>query len=192
MADILHDLPIGAEIERVFRAVSTPEGLDTWWTQRSVGCPEEGTEYELGFGPECVWRARVTRCVPNSEFDLELTHSDDDWLGTHVSIRLESRRSGTWVSFAHIGKNTIGSRRVAGPSISGFCDDPSSTVSRSPMRSGSARSGQRKELSLNISVRASARPSSDGDGRGWTITTSHPTGGSHGHDSPHPVRNRGH
>lgn len=103
MADILHDLPIRAPIERVFRAVSTPEGLDTWWTLRSVGCPKEGTEYELGFGPECVWRARVIRCVPNSEFELGFTHSDDDWLGTHVSIRLESRGDGTRVRFAHTG-----------------------------------------------------------------------------------------
>ena len=36
MADILHDVPIKVPIERVFDAVSTPEGLDVWWAERSL------------------------------------------------------------------------------------------------------------------------------------------------------------
>ena len=37
--DILHDFPIKAPLDRVFQAVSTPEGLDRWWTKRSEGKP---------------------------------------------------------------------------------------------------------------------------------------------------------
>lgn len=103
MADILHDLPIDAPPDRVFHAVSTPEGLDTWWTQRSAGAPQEGAEYELGFGPEYDWRARVTRCVPGREFELEMARSDRDWLGTRVGFRLEPRGYGTWLRFSHTG-----------------------------------------------------------------------------------------
>jgi uncharacterized protein YndB with AHSA1/START domain len=66
MSDIYHDLPIKAPIDRVLRAVSTPEGLDTWWTKSSSGEPKVGAEYELSFGPEYLWRARVTRCVPST------------------------------------------------------------------------------------------------------------------------------
>jgi uncharacterized protein YndB with AHSA1/START domain len=46
MPDVLHDLPIKAPLDRVFQAVSTSDGLDCWWTKRSVGKPSEGTEYE--------------------------------------------------------------------------------------------------------------------------------------------------
>lgn len=62
MPDILQDLPIQAPLNRVFDAVSTPAGLDTWWTLASEGIPELGAEYALQFGAGYDWRARVTRC----------------------------------------------------------------------------------------------------------------------------------
>src|SRR5262245_5428305 len=103
MADILHDFPINAPADRVFDAVATPQGLDTWWTKRSVGAPQQGAEYELSFGPDYEWRARVTRCVPNEAFEVEMTVADADWTGTRVSLDLEARDGRTWVRFAHTG-----------------------------------------------------------------------------------------
>jgi len=103
MADIFHDFPIQAPLELVFRAVSTPEGLDTWWTRRSAGSPHEGAEYELGFGPDYEWRARVSRLVPESEIELEMVRADGDWLGTRVGLRLEPGDGVTWVRFHHTG-----------------------------------------------------------------------------------------
>jgi uncharacterized protein YndB with AHSA1/START domain len=103
MADIFHDFPIKAPIERVFRAVSTAEGLDTWWTLRASGTAEEGAAYELGFGPGFDWRATVTRYEPNAVFELEMVDADSDWTSTRVGIRLEPHASGTWVQFSHRG-----------------------------------------------------------------------------------------
>lgn len=103
MADIFHDFPIKAPLDRVFHAVSRPEGLDTWWTKRSAGTPREGAEYELGFGPEYDWRAKVTRYAPESEFEIEMVRADGDWLGTRVGFRLEPRDGLTWVRFHHTG-----------------------------------------------------------------------------------------
>ena len=62
-----------------------------------------GAEYELWFGPEYDWRAKVTRCVPDSEFEVEMTRADGDWIGTRVGLRLEPRGAGTWVRFYHTG-----------------------------------------------------------------------------------------
>jgi uncharacterized protein YndB with AHSA1/START domain len=103
MPDILHDLPIKASLDRVFQAVSTPQGLDCWWTKRSGGKPTAGAEYELWFGPQYDWRARVTRCVPNSEFELQMVRADDDWIGTRVGFRMHDREGVTWVGFYHTG-----------------------------------------------------------------------------------------
>ena len=83
--------------------LSTPPDLDTWWTKRSAGEPREGAEYQLWFGPEYDWRARVTRSVPDTEFELELVRADGDWLGTRVGFRLEERAGCTWVRFHHTG-----------------------------------------------------------------------------------------
>ena len=107
MPDILHDFPVRAPLARVFEAVSSPRGLDAWWTKRAAGTPEIGAEYELGFGPDYEWRAEVTRCTPGSEFELRLTRADADWDGTRVAFRLEEGdgASGgtTRVRFSHSG-----------------------------------------------------------------------------------------
>lgn len=39
MPDIFHDFWIKAPSARVFDAISTPQGLDQWWTKKSKGEP---------------------------------------------------------------------------------------------------------------------------------------------------------
>ena len=103
MPDIFHDLPIKAAPADVFDAVSRPAGLDQWWTKASKGEPSPGADYELDFGPGHRWRAKVTRCTAPTEFELELTDADSDWLGTRVGVELEPRGESTWVRFHHTG-----------------------------------------------------------------------------------------
>ena len=103
MADILHDFPIRASPARVFEVMVTPQGLDQWWTLRATGRPESDSEYQLWFGPEYDWRARVTRLVTSEEFEWEMTRATDDWLGTRVGFRLTQEVGQTLVSFRHTG-----------------------------------------------------------------------------------------
>jgi uncharacterized protein YndB with AHSA1/START domain len=103
MADVVQELPINATRQRVFDAVSSPAGLATWWAKGASGAPVEGTEYELDFGPEYQWRARVTRAIPDTEFELELTNADADWTGTRVGFRLTGEGAKTRLEFRHTG-----------------------------------------------------------------------------------------
>ena len=103
VADIFHDFPIKAPRDAVFRAVSTPAGLDTWWTKRSAGEAQQDAEYELGFGPGYDWRAKVTRYVPDTDLELKMLRADSDWLDTRVGFLLEVRNASTWVQFHHTG-----------------------------------------------------------------------------------------
>ena len=103
MADIFHDFLVKAPAAKVFAAVSTPQGLDQWWTRRSAGEPRQGAEYELWFGPKFDWRARVTRCKKDSDFELQVTRADVDWTGTLVGFRLEERNGTTSAHFYHVG-----------------------------------------------------------------------------------------
>lgn len=106
MADIVHHFPIKASPRAVFRAVSTPAGLDVWWTKTSAapaGEPAEGMEYELGFGPGYAWRAVVSRVVPDAAFELRLTDAQEDWQGTRVGFELVPSEGVTQVRFHHAG-----------------------------------------------------------------------------------------
>jgi uncharacterized protein YndB with AHSA1/START domain len=103
MPDILHDVPIAAPAARVFDAISSPAGLDAWWTLGASGEARVGADYELFFGEEYDWRATVTRCVADRTFALGMTHASDDWLGTTVSFVLEPQDGATLLHFAHTG-----------------------------------------------------------------------------------------
>ena len=103
MADILHQFPIESPCPEVFKAVTTPAGLDAWWTKSASGVPGDGAKYELGFGLGYEWRAVVSRYVPDTEFELTLTGADGDWQGTRVGFVLEGNEGQTTVRFHHAG-----------------------------------------------------------------------------------------
>lgn len=103
MASILHEFVIKAAPQGIFEAMTSPAGLDQWWTHYSSGEPRLDSTYALGFGPEYDWEARVTRCLKDQEFELELVEASDDWLGTRVGFRLEPLGDHTQVSFWHAG-----------------------------------------------------------------------------------------
>ena len=100
MPDIFHTFRIYGPAARIFDAVSTPVGLDTWWTKTSA---LRGVEYDLGFGPGHDWRGVITRSVPVTEFELEIATSDVDWNGTRVGFEIRPHEKFTEVLFHHTG-----------------------------------------------------------------------------------------
>jgi uncharacterized protein YndB with AHSA1/START domain len=103
MADILHDLFIAAPPAEVFRAVSTPAGLDAWWTLDSVGEARPGAAWRFGFGPDCQWRGEVTAFQDGGRIAWRMTEADADWTGTTVALEVEPTAGGTRLRFAHAG-----------------------------------------------------------------------------------------
>ena len=97
MPDIFQHFLIHAPVAQIFRGISTPEGLDTWWTKSSS---RSGSDFELDFGPDHQWRAKVVRSVPDREFEIEITSADDDWTGTKVGFILDGDSQ---VRFHHTG-----------------------------------------------------------------------------------------
>ena len=103
MADILYDFPIAALAAKVFGAISMPEGLDAWWTLRSAGKPALKSEFQLYFGPQYDWRAVVSCCELNAEFEFQMTKSMPEWEGTRVGFHLTQHDETTHVRFHHLG-----------------------------------------------------------------------------------------
>ena len=98
MVEIRHRFPIRAPMDRVYLAVTTPAGLNAWWTLTASGSAVVGTEYEFGFGPGFGWRAVVVQCDGRT-VEWEFTVASDDWVGTRVGFTLE----GAEVDFWHTG-----------------------------------------------------------------------------------------
>lgn len=103
MPDILHDFPIAAPIDRVFGILSSPEGLDAWWTKRAEGIPGVGNRYRLHFGSGYDWVGVMRRYEPATLLEWEITEADADWLNTRVGFRLAPVDGRTQVEFYHAG-----------------------------------------------------------------------------------------
>src|SRR5688572_9601801 len=101
MPDILHDFYIKAPVSQVFDAISTPAGLNQWWTKTSAGQAKVGAELVLGFGPEYDWRAVVTKWERDKGFEFKMIKSDNDWDGSFVGFELRDADGGTQVHFYH-------------------------------------------------------------------------------------------
>ena len=103
MPDIFQHLLIKGSAAEVFGAISTPAGLDAWWTKACTGAPAPGAEYRLGFGAGYDWRAQVSRYQPDTEFELELTEAQPDWQGSRVGFHLSGEGDSVQVRFHHTG-----------------------------------------------------------------------------------------
>jgi len=103
VADIYHQFPINAPLRQVFEAISTPDGLDSWWTLRAAGIPSEGEEYEFWFGSEADWRAVVSVYVPEESLEFTMTEAQQDWMGTRVGFGIDEKDGVTNVRFYHTG-----------------------------------------------------------------------------------------
>lgn len=103
MVDILHNFYIKASPERVFEAISMPDGVSEWWSFSTMGDPVLGSVYELDFGPGYQWRAKVVACAVPTEFEWEMIEAENDWVGSRIGFSLEGDEDKTLVRFHHAG-----------------------------------------------------------------------------------------
>lgn len=105
MADIFHSFTINNSIELVFETISTPEGLDKWWTKASSGGVAIGETFHLQFGSDYQWTAIISKYHPFTSFELMIETADKDWEGSKVGFCLTDGKGFTEVKFYHTGWN---------------------------------------------------------------------------------------
>lgn len=102
MPSIYHDFIINSAVDKVFEAVSTPYGLDNWWTQRSSGKAEIGSVFNLFFAEEYNWLAEITILKHNKQIEFTMIRAMEDWLPTRFGFILnETQYAVTSVEFYH-------------------------------------------------------------------------------------------
>ena len=105
--DYTRQLRFDAPPERIFDALTTPEGLAGWWTAIATGTPSAGGTFELGFDgldEKIVMRVEdanrastvVWKCLQNT--------GHPEWEGTTIVFALapDEPTSGL-LNFTHIG-----------------------------------------------------------------------------------------
>ena len=101
MAEINHRVGIAAVASEVYKALTTDEGLSTWWTTDTTGAGDVGSIIRFRFnggGPDF----EVVELQPGTV--VRWRHSGEmpvDWMGTEVSFELSNNGTQTFVRFRH-------------------------------------------------------------------------------------------
>jgi len=104
--EILIGVDMHAEQDAVFDAITTKEGLTSFWTTDTVAEPEVGTEARFGFqGAPMPLRMRVDKLDPGREVVWTCLGDFPYWENTTVvwSLSKEPEHGGTRLVFRHSG-----------------------------------------------------------------------------------------
>ena len=103
METVFHSFFFISPSKDVFEAISTPDGLNSWWSKTCAGNAALGEEYQMGFGPGYDdWCAVISKYSPR-EFELTFENAMEDWIGTRVGFVLTDKNDATNVEFYHSG-----------------------------------------------------------------------------------------
>jgi len=100
MPDIQHAIQIASTPDKIYPLIATAHGFAQWWAEDVT---ESADVIELGFFKRAtIYRLHLTASEPPVHADW-ICETGDEWSGTHIVFKLESRASGTFVRFTHSG-----------------------------------------------------------------------------------------
>ena len=108
MPEILHKLLIKKSPDEVYEAITTQEGLASWWTRDCVAVPEEGSVAEFYFDKRTDFgRMKITKLEMNSNVLWLCIDGVDEWIGTTIQFNISPHEKGSILSFSHNGWNSV-------------------------------------------------------------------------------------
>ncbi|HEX2734686.1 MAG TPA: SRPBCC domain-containing protein [Polyangiaceae bacterium] len=106
MVNIIHRVGIKAPIADVYAAISTIEGIASWWTKDTTGSSNLGGSVRVRFhtptGEEMgKMEFDVAELNPDRDVRWHFTAGPEEWLGTEVTFSLARSGDYTSVIFGH-------------------------------------------------------------------------------------------
>jgi uncharacterized protein YndB with AHSA1/START domain len=103
MPDIMHLIQIDASPERVYRTLTTAEGIRNWWTRDADVGEKTGETGEFRFnGRRFVARVKIEELEPPVRVGWTVLAGAPGW-GNTITFDLQPDSAGTRLSFAHRG-----------------------------------------------------------------------------------------
>jgi uncharacterized protein YndB with AHSA1/START domain len=103
MVDILHKVGIkSSSLGEVYQALTTLDGLSSWWTSSTQGESNVGGVLLFRFGAG-GFDMRVLDLDPNKRVLWRVVDGPQEWIGTKVSFDLKQEGDWTIILFKHEG-----------------------------------------------------------------------------------------
>jgi len=100
MADIYHQVGVKADIEQVYRALTTLQGLGGWWT-KVTGDTAEGGRLSFHFDDIDI-EMTIIQLLP-TKVVWQCSEKEGEWKDTTISFELEQSEDQVFVNFSHTG-----------------------------------------------------------------------------------------
>ena len=106
MAEIIHRVGIQASPDKVFRALSTIEGLAGWWTENTRGVSDVGKTIVFQFRDpngeiKGEFEMEVLKQEPFKRVQWKCEKGPAEWIGTDITFDLKQENEFTIVLFGH-------------------------------------------------------------------------------------------
>jgi len=102
--DILHRVGAkGASADVVYDALTTLDGLRSWWTTDTTGDPGLDGVIVFRFGGDDGFDMAVRELVPGKRVLWEVVAGPEEWIGTEVEFDITQEEDWTIVLFEHRG-----------------------------------------------------------------------------------------
>ncbi|OJA05245.1 SRPBCC domain-containing protein [Halomonas sp. QHL1] len=102
MANICLTFGTATDESEILKALTTLDGLASWWTQDTSGDPTEGGTITFTFGDNGGFDMRVIKSNP-TQVHWECINGPDDWLGTRIEFDIHPQDTHNQVMFRHAG-----------------------------------------------------------------------------------------
>ncbi len=103
MTSIKNLFHINSPKEKVYKAISTIDGLSNWWTTQTTGEDKVDGIIQFRFGDFGGADMKVTDMKPNESISWECVGGPDDWIGTTFTFKLDENDGKTRVRFEQAG-----------------------------------------------------------------------------------------
>ncbi|MEH7513750.1 SRPBCC domain-containing protein [Gottfriedia acidiceleris] len=105
MINMPHQITINATPEKVFEAITTTEGIKSWWSTDAKAEPQLGSITEVAFyNRQAVFQLQVDEIEPGKLLEWTAIHDMPAWKGTRIRFELNVNENGaTILNFNHSG-----------------------------------------------------------------------------------------
>jgi uncharacterized protein YndB with AHSA1/START domain len=107
VVDILHRVGIKSSSNEVYEALTTREGLASWWTNDAQGKGGLGGVFQFRFSVDGVeiggFDMKVVELEPGKRVLWQVIDGPAEWIGTKISWQLKQEGEFCIVLFAHQG-----------------------------------------------------------------------------------------
>jgi uncharacterized protein YndB with AHSA1/START domain len=106
MPDIIHRIGIKSSPPKVYKALSTLDGLAHWWTEEVEGDEQVGGRIEFTFRSETgdikgKMVMEVQELSPQKNVRWRCVDGPDEWIGTDITFEWSEQADQTIIIFGH-------------------------------------------------------------------------------------------